>query len=95
MNSFLKALSGDKSTIEKIGTATNNDDSVVVDSDAENNIVVIHSLSNLGGNLLRPTGQHRRTRWNGQQANWGFNHHQQLLQQVKLNTPGLEKYKPC
>ena len=40
-------MSGDKSTKEKISIATNNADSVVVGSDAENNVVVFHSLSNL------------------------------------------------
>ena len=37
------------------GPATNNADSVAVGSDAEKNIVILHSLTNLGGTLLRPT----------------------------------------
>ena len=47
MNSFSEALSGDKSKKEKTSIATNNADGVVVGSDAENNVVIIHSLSNL------------------------------------------------
>ena len=53
INSFSKALSGDKITKEKISIATNYTDSVIVGSDAKNNVVIIQSLSNLGGNLLR------------------------------------------
>ena len=54
MNSFSKVLSGNKNQKEKTSTATNNADSVVVGADAENNVVIVHSLSNLGGNPLRP-----------------------------------------
>ena len=54
MDSFTEALYGDKSQKEKSNITTNNADSVVVGADAENNAVIIHSLKNLGGNLLRP-----------------------------------------
>ena len=54
MDSFSKALSGDKDIEDRIRMAANNVDRVVVGSDAENNAVIIHSLSNLGENLLRP-----------------------------------------
>ena len=65
MNSFAKALSNDKDIGERIRTATNNVDSVVVGSDAENNAVIIHSLSNVGGNLLRPADNICWSGWNG------------------------------
>ena len=54
MDLFSKALFRDKNIEDRIRMATNNTDSVIVGSDAENNAVIIHSLSNLGGNLLRP-----------------------------------------
>ena len=56
MNSFSKALSGNKSQKEKTSTATNNADSVVVGSDAENNVVIIHST------VVKPRGKYPATR---------------------------------
>ena len=97
MNSFSEALSGDKrkKKKEKTSTATNNADSVVVGADAENNVVIVHSLSNLGGNLLRPNdnivGAVEMCN-NPIGVSISTN---SFCKQVKQNAPGLEKYKEC
>ena len=93
MNSFSEALSGDKSKKEKISIATNNADSVVVGSNAENNVVIIHSLSNLGGNLLRPDDDIVGAVGMGSNPIGISVCTNSFFKQVKLNTPGLEKYK--
>ena len=95
MNSFSKALSGDKSTKEKISTATKNADSAVVGSDAKNNVVIIHSLSNQAGNLLRPTDNLVGDVGMGSNPTEVSIATNSFCKQVKLNTPGLEKYKVC
>ena len=87
-------MSGDKSKKEKISIATNNADSVVVGSDAENNVVIIHSLSNLGGNLLRPDNNIGAMGRGSNQIGVSIAINS-FCKQVKLNTPGLEKYKEC
>ena len=95
MNSFSKALSGDKNTKEKISTATNNAGSVVVGLDAENNVVIIHSLSSLGENLLWPADN--IVGFVGMSSNLtGISiATNNFCKQVKLTTQGLEKYKEC
>ena len=65
MDSFAKTLPGDKYIEDRIRMATNNVESVAVGSDAENNAVIIHSLSNVGGNLLRPADNICWSGWNG------------------------------
>ena len=95
MNSFSEALSGDKSKKEKISIATNNADSVVVGSNAENNVVIIHSLSNLGGNLLRPDDDIVGAVGMGSNPVGISIFTNSFCKQVKLNTPGLEKNKEC
>ena len=92
MNSFSEAVSGDKNKKEKISVATNNANSVVVGSDAENNVVIIHSLSNLGGNLLRSDDDIVGAV--GMDCNpigVSILFTNSFCKQVKLNTPGLEK----
>ena len=93
MNSFSAALSGDKSTKEKISTTTNNADSVVVGLDAKNSVVIIHSLSNLGRNLLRPTNNIVGAVGMGSNPIGISIAIDSFCKKVKLSTPGLEKYK--
>ena len=93
MNSFLEALSGDKSKKEKTSTSTNNADSVIVGSDAENNVVIIHNLSSLGGNLLRPDDNIVGAVGMGSNPIGVSIPTNSFYKQVKLSTPGLEKYK--
>ena len=54
MDSFSKALSGDLSAKERFQTATKDQDNVVIGADAEQHVVVLHSLNNLGGTVRRP-----------------------------------------
>ena len=91
MNSFSEAVSGDKNKKEKISVATNNANSVVVGSDAENNVVIIHSLSNLDRNLLRPDDDIVGAVGMGSNPIGISIYTTRFCKQVKLNTPGLEK----
>ena len=95
MISFSEALSGDKSNHEKISIATNNADSIVMGSDAENNVVDIHSLSNLGGNLLRPDDNIVGAVGMGSNPISISISTNSFHKQAKLNIPGLEEYKEC
>ena len=95
MNSFSKVLSGNKNQKEKTSTATNNADSVVVGADAENNVVIVHSLSNLGGNLLRPDDNIVGAVGMGNNLIGVSISTNSFCKQVKQNAPGLEKYKEC
>ena len=95
ISSFLEALSGDKSKKEKTSTASNNADSVVVGLDAENNVVITRSLYNLGGNLLRPDDNIVGAVGMGINPIGVSIFTNSFCKQVKLNTPGLEKYKEC
>ena len=95
MNSFSEALSGDKSQKEKTSTATKNAHRVFVDADAENNVVIIHSLSNLGGNLLRPDDNIVGAVEIGNNPIGVSISTISFCKQVKQNTPGLKKYKEC
>ena len=92
---FSEALSGDKSKKEKTSTATDNADSVVMGLDAENDVVIIHSLSNLGGNLLQPDDNIMGAVGIGSNLIGISISTNSFCKQVKLNTPGLEKYKEC
>ena len=90
MDSFTKALYGNKSQKEKSNITTNNADSVVVGADAENNAVIIHSLSNLGGNLLRPDDNIVGAVGMGNNPIGVSISTNSFCKQVKQNTPGLE-----
>ena len=86
MDSFTKA---------KTNIATNNADSVVVGADAENNAVIIHSLSNLGGNLLRPDDNIVGAVGMGNNPIGVSISTNSFCRHVKQNAPDLEKYKGC
>ena len=95
MDSFSVALSGDNNKKERINTATNNADIVVVGSDAEKNTVVIHSMSNLGGNLLRPADNVVRAVRMGSTPIGMSIAIGSFCKPVKLSIPSLEKYQNC
>ena len=95
MNSLSEPLSEDKSQKKKTSTATNNADSVVVGSDAENSVVIIHSLPNLGGNLLRPDDNIVGAVEMGNNPIGVSTSTNSFCKQVKQNAPDLEKYKEC
>ena len=88
-------MSGDKSKKKKTSTSTNNADRVVVGSDAENNAVIVHSLSNLGGNLLQPDDHIVGAVGMGSNPIGVSISTNSFCKKVKQNTPGLEKYKEC
>ena len=73
--------------------ATNNADSVVVGLDAENNAVIIHILSNLGGILLRPADNIVWAVGMGSNPIGISIVIDSFCKKVKISTPGLEKYK--
>ena len=57
MEAFTNALGGDKTIEERRKVASYDADSVVLGADAEKKVVVLHSLKNLGGSLLRPANK--------------------------------------
>ena len=54
MDSFSNAFSGDLSVDDRIRVATGDQDNVIIASDAEKSVVVLHSFHNLGGTVRRP-----------------------------------------
>ena len=64
-------------------------------SDAENNAVIVHSLSNLGGNLLQPDDHIVGAVGMGSNPIGVSISTNSFCKKVKQNTPGLEKYKEC
>ena len=91
MDSFSKVLSGDENIEDRIRMATNNTDSVIVGSDAENNAVIIHSLSNLGGNLLHLADNIVGAVGMGNNPIEISIAIDSFCKKVKFSTPGLEK----
>ena len=92
MDSFSKALSGDKDIEDRIRMTTNNADSVVVVGlDAENNAFIIHSLYNLEGNILRPTDNIVGVVGMGSNPIGISIAVNSFCKKVKIFTPGLEK----
>ena len=92
MDSFSKALSGDKDIEDRIRMTTNNADSVVVVGlDAENNAFIIHSLYNLEGNILRPTDNIVGVVGMGSNPIGISIAVDSFCKKVKIFTPGLEK----
>ena len=95
MDLFSNALSGDKDIKDRVRMATNKANSIVVGSDAENDAVIIHSLSNLGGNILHPTDNIVGIVGMGCNPIGVSTVIDSFCKRVKQNTPGLEKYNKC
>ena len=75
--------------------ATKNVDNVVVGSDTENNAVIIHSLSNVGGNLVSPADNIVGAVGMGSNPIGKSIAINGFCKKIKLSTPGLGKYKEC
>ena len=54
LDSFSKALSGGLTVKERIQIASKDQDNVFICADAEQKVIVLHSVNNLGGSVRKP-----------------------------------------
>ena len=95
LDSFSKALSGDLMVKERIQIATNDQDNVFIGADAEQNVIVLHSVNNLGGSVRRPDDKIVGAVGMGSNPNGVVISKKSFCTTVKAKGPGLEQLEEC
>ena len=93
MAAFTNVLSGDAK--EDIKMATYNADSVALGADAEEKIVLIHSMRNLGGSLRRPKNKIAALFGMGSSPTGVLIVDDSFCVPEKEKAPGIKKFQKC
>ena len=95
LDSFSEALSGDLTVKERIQIASKDQDNVSVCADAEQKVVVLHSVNNLGGSVRRPDDKIVGAVGMGSNPSGVVISTQSFCTTVKANGPGWTKLESC
>ena len=95
MEAFTNALSGDKTVEDQIKIASYDAGGGVLGADAEKKIVILHSLKNLGGLLLRPANKIVALVGMDENPMGVIISNPCFCTGVKKQGPGLEKFQEC
>ena len=95
LDSFSKALSGGLTVKERIQIASKDQDNVFICADAEQKVIVLHSVNNLGGSVRKPEDKIVGAVGMGSNPNGVVISKQSFCVTVKANGPGWDQLELC